>query len=118
MPPCYHALAMARHVLVAPGRVADLIGALIYLDGPIQGATDWQDEAIEILDEFAPDVHVASPRSPSFAGKFEDQLAWDLEHIERAARDGVILFWLPKEIHHRCNRAYAQQARFELGEWA
>lgn len=116
--PCYHALAMERQVLIAPDRVDDLAGPLIYLAGPIQGAVDWQREAIDILDELAPDVHVASPRASAFDGKFEEQLAWQTKYQERAARDGVILFWLPRETHHRCNRAYAQQARFELGEWA
>lgn len=107
-----------RRVLVAPHRADDLAGPLIYVNGPIQGAVDWQREAVDILGEFAPDVHVASPRALAFNGKFEDQLAWQTTYIERAAQSGVILFWFPREAFHRCNRAYAQQARFELGEWA
>lgn len=109
---------MPRRVLIAPDHAADLVGSLIYLNGPIQGAIDWQDDAVDILDEFAPEVHVASPRAANFNGKFEEQLAWRTAHVDRAARDGVILFWFPREVYHRCNRAYAQQERFELGEWA
>lgn len=107
-----------RHVLIAPDSVDDLDGPLIYLDGPIQGATYWHRDAIDFLDEFAPEIHVASPRAARFNGKFEDQIVWEATHTERAARDGVILFWMAKEISHRCNRAYAQAVRFELGEWA
>lgn len=38
--------------------------------------------------------------------------------MERAARDGVIMFWLARETRHRCDRTYAAQMRFDLGEWA
>jgi hypothetical protein len=95
-----------------------LEGPLIYLAGPIQGAVDWQKTAIDLLGELAPDVHIASPRASRFTGTFEAQLKWETAFINHAARTGVIVFFLSKEISHRCNRAYAQQARFELGEWA
>jgi hypothetical protein len=108
---------MNRQVLVAPRDVEDLDGPLIYLDGPIQGAIDWHSEAIGVLDEFAPGIHVASPRAKVWKGKFEQQLAWEVKYLDRAAREGVILYWMAKETQHRCNRAYAQAARFQLGEW-
>jgi hypothetical protein len=70
------------------------------------------------LAELAPDVHVASPRATEFDGDLDTQMAWHRRWIGRAAENGSVLFWLPRERQHRCNRAYAQQARFELGEWA
>lgn len=109
---------MDRHVLIAPDHVDNLDGPLIYLNGPIRGSADWQQEAIHILGELAPHVHVASPRARQFSGRFEDHLHWQTLYSERAARYGAILFWFPRESFHRCDRAYAQQARFELGEWA
>src|SRR5262249_37570127 len=95
----------------------DLDGPLIYLNGPIQGTVDWQSVAIDVINELAPSVHIASPRAQKFTGKFETQLDWENKFIEHAARTGCVLFWLAKETNHRCNRAYAQQVRFELGEW-
>jgi hypothetical protein len=38
-------------------------------------------------------------------------------YLRRAAKEGVILFWLAKEDEHVCHRAYAQTSRFEIGEW-
>jgi hypothetical protein len=37
--------------------------------------------------------------------------------LNRAANEGCILFWLPLESIHYCNRAYAQTSRIEIGEW-
>lgn len=110
---------MPRHVITAPQ--ADLVDALdgpvIYLAGPIQGAANWQADAIAVLGDIAPDIHVASPRATTFAGGIERHLAWEQLFTERAARDGVILFWCARETVHRCNRSYAAQMRFDLGEW-
>lgn len=111
---------MPRHVIAAPQttQLGQLEGPLIYLAGPIQGTVDWQAEAVTILGELAPDFHVASARGPNFKGGVDRHLAWEQLFTERAARDGVILFWCASERSHRCNRTYAAQMRFELGEWA
>lgn len=110
---------MARRVITAPEMdlVDRLEGPLIYLAGPIQGTSHWQAEAIAILDELAPDVHVASPRATRFAGGVERHLAWEQRFMARAAKGGAILFWCAKETSHRCDRSYAAQMRFDLGEW-
>lgn len=42
---------------------------------------------------------------------------WETQYLNRAAKNGVILFYLAKEEKHFCERAYAQTSRFELGEW-
>ena len=111
---------MPRRVVIAPdmGPLAELEGPLIFLNGPIQGADDWQQEAIDQLAVVAPDVHVASPRMQQFAGAQEALWIWETAYSERAAQDGVVLFWLARETRHRCSRSFAAQTRFELGEWA
>lgn len=110
---------MPRHVITAPqtdlGGTFD--GPLIYLAGPIQGAANWQAEAIDILGELAPDIHVASARGSDFKGGVDRHLVWEQLFTERAAQNGVILFWCGRELSHRCNRTYAAQMRFDLGEW-
>ncbi len=94
---------------------------LIFLGGPIQGAPDWQKEAIAII-AAAPDVDVASPRRPAVVkGDFgEDeylkQVNWEHDHLAIAAKRGVIMFWLAAEAEHVPGRSYAQTTRFELGE--
>jgi hypothetical protein len=119
---CYHLQTMSRLVIVAPDDLAVLEdpawGPVVYLAGPIQGAQDWQADAINLLGNMAPDLHIASPRATAFVGGADRHLAWEQAFIERAAQNGVVLFYCAKEISHRCNRTYAAQMRFELGEWA
>lgn len=95
---------------------------VLFLAGPIQGANDWQAEAIEILEK-TPDVLIASPRRPSiaiqgdFIGKdYTEQVDWEHYYLDLARKYGVTMFWLAKEARHDCSRAYAQTTRFELGE--
>ncbi len=111
---------MARRVVTAPdmGPLAELDGPVIYLNGPIQGVENWQQEAIDMLQDLAPDVHVVSPRMQQFSGAQEAHWIWETAYSERAALDGAILFWLARETRHRCSRSFAAQTRFELGEWA
>lgn len=111
---------MPRCIATAPDLKAlqDLDGPLIYLNGPIQGADDWQNEAISLLGELAPSVHIASPRALQFKGAQDAHLIWETAFSARAAREGVILFWLARETQHHCSRSYAAQLRFDLGEWA
>lgn len=112
---------MARYVVTAPqdpSLAETLEGPIVYLAGPIQGAVNWHLDAIDYLADRTPDLHVACPRARNFRGGPEPHLAWERAYARRAARDGVILCWLARETAHRCNRAYAAQARFELGDWA
>lgn len=112
---------MPRQIITAPTHldaINQIEGPLVYLNGPIKGADNWQAEAIAILGEVAPDLHVASARGRNFAGGPELHMAWEQAFSERAASDGAILFWLAKETKHRCDTAFAAQQRFELGEWA
>lgn len=107
-------------ILIAPHR-EEITGPLIFLAGPIQGAPDWQSEAIGLL-SVNPHVSIASPRRASQArGEFSDedyslQVLWEWDHMSRAGENGVILFWLAREMVGVPGRAYAQTTRFELGE--
>ncbi len=108
-----------NQVLIPPA-YADITGPLIFIAGPIQGSADWQERAIAIL-AGADGVTIASPRRLGelrlFSEKeYNEQVDWEHFHLDRAARNGVIMFWLSKENLHRCDRPYAQTTRFELGE--
>jgi hypothetical protein len=91
----------------------------VFLAGPIQGAADWQADAISYLTASAPTLNIASPRRWYLPGTFDygAQVDWETHHLRRAAENGVILFWLAAEREHDCNRSYAQTTRFELAEW-
>jgi hypothetical protein len=106
-------------MLITPPDYPTITGPLVFLAGPIQGAPEWQAEAVRLLAELAPDLHVANPRRDYLAGEFayEQQVDWETHHLRRAVANGVILFWLAKEAKHDCGRAYAQTTRFELAEW-
>ncbi len=93
---------------------------LLFLAGPIQGAAPWQEEAITILRSLDSSLYIASPRSlnkdiPGWT--YTKQVDWETRYLNRAAAQGVILFWLAKEQLHHPDRAYAQTSRFELAEW-
>src|SRR5215475_9004104 len=92
---------------------------VIFLAGPIQGAGDWQAEASTIILARRPGVVIASPRRAYLPGEFDygKQVDWETHHLRRAAKNGVILFWLAREVEPVPARAYAQTSRFELGEW-
>ena len=113
---------MAAQVIAAPEYV-DVSTPIIFLAGPIQGAYDWQSDAIKLIQRNSPYLHIANPRRPGEAkGNFSEkdygeQVDWETYYLRRAAKDGAIMFWLAKEFEHKCERAYAQTSRFELGEW-
>jgi len=109
--------------IIAPNYINSIDGPVIFLAGPIQGAADWQTDAIQIINKHAPDLYVASPRqtikslSDFTKEMYNTQVDWETYHLREAGKNGVVLFWLAKEFEHRCNRAYAQTTRFELAEW-
>jgi hypothetical protein len=89
------------------------------LAGPIQGAPDWQAEALGTLQAQAPDLAVASPRRAYPPGAFEyaAQVDWETYYLRQAAQRGVILFWLAREVVSVPGQCYGQTSRFELAEW-
>lgn len=107
-------------VIIAP-EYRTVTGPLIFLAGPITGAPDWQQCALEYLQEKSP-ITVASPRRPQSLDEDFDpdeyirQIEWEHTHLDRAAENGVTLFWLPKAARDIPGRPYAQTTRFELGE--
>lgn len=107
--------------LLLPPSYQSLVGPLVFLAGPIQGARPWQDEAGRLLERLKPGLWVASPRRPHFdkldAAGYAEQVDWESAHLSRAAAEGAILFWLAQEHEHDPSRAYAQTTRFELAEW-
>lgn len=117
-------MSSTGRVLIAPER-ADLQGPVIFLAGPTQGPASWHPDAMRILRSLDPEVHLASPKRPLNPDKdfstdmYNEQVDWETHFLRRAGREGVVLFWLAREKQeeHRCDRAYAQTTRFELGEW-
>jgi len=102
-----------------PPEIVDVDGPLIFLAGPIQDAPDWQSEATGIIHSLRSDVVVASPRKDYAEGTFvyERQVDWETHFLNRAAKQGAVMFWLAQRISQTSDRAYAQTSRFELGEW-
>lgn len=105
-------------MVVSPPEYPPLMGRVVFLAGPIQGAANWQAEAIGLLGQLASHLHVANPRRAYLTGEFDydAQVDWETHHLRRAAADGAVLFWLAREAVHACDRAYAQTTRFELAE--
>ena len=89
---------MTKELIQPPG-YKDLIGPVIFLGGPIQGAPNWQGEATLNIHNLNPDIAVASPRKDYAPGEFvyEAQVDWETHYLNRAAEWGAVLFWLAKE---------------------
>ena len=106
-------------VLMPPGDYGTVGEPLIFLAGPIQGARNWQADAIKILEGLVPFTKIANPRREYVDGTFryEAQVDWETHHLWLAGQNGVILFWLEREETHDPKRAYAQTTRVEFGEW-
>jgi len=93
---------------------------VIFLAGPIQGAPDWQNQAIDYIKKQAPHVYIACPKKEYLDGTFiySEQVDWESHFLQRASQNGCVLFFLAKELTPIKGRAYAQTSRFELGEWS
>lgn len=106
--------------ILLPPDIVPCTGPIVFIAGPIQGAKDWQGEAISVFQfQASKSITVASPRRAYLPGEFiyELQVDWETHYLREAAKNGVILFWLEKEAEHTCDRAFAQTSRFEIGEW-
>ncbi len=91
---------------------------VIFIAGPIQGSWEWQATASGYLTTSGKGLIVASPRNLDHKNvQYEKQVDWETHYLRRASDNGVIMFYLAKEVDHLCDRAYAQTSRFELGEW-
>jgi len=105
--------------VLRPPEIVDVRGKVVFLAGPIQGAPDWQAEAIEIIHEMDSGLVVASPRKEYEPDTFvyDRQVDWETHYLNRAAKLGAIIFWLANQVEETPGRSYAQTSRFELGEW-
>ncbi len=61
---------MNEGLVFQPPEIAEVDGPLIFLAGPIQGAPDWQSEAISIIHDIDPAIAIASPRKDYPEGEF------------------------------------------------
>lgn len=98
----------------------------IFLAGPIQGSSNWQEDFIKKLKKEFENVKlnknivIASPKRDVFDKKlfdYDEQVKWESYYLEKSSKTGVITFWLAKEKEKLKGRSYAQTSRFEIGEW-
>jgi hypothetical protein len=110
---------MTERRLIQPPEIVEIIEPIIFLAGPIQGAPDWQSEAATKIHDLDHSIVVASPRKDYPEGTFvyEKQVDWETHFLRKAAKLGVIAFWLAAQTTDTPGRSYAQTSRFELAEW-
>lgn len=110
---------MTERLHIQPPAIIPVHRPLIFLAGPIQGAPDWQSEAIRTIHDIDDSVVVASPRKDYEPGTFmyDKQVDWETHYLRLAGRQGVVGFWLAAQTQETPGRAYAQTTRFELAEW-
>lgn len=115
-------------VIIPKTYVQNIEAPLIFLAGPIRSAPNWQDEAIDFLLSQNSDLVIASPRrgvrdkiAPYIAqgdeNYFPRQRVWERHYLDIASKTGAILFWLPGEAEHNCEKVYGAMTRVEIGQW-
>jgi len=115
-------------VIIPKTYVQNIEEPLFFLAGPVRGAPNWQDEAIEFILSQKPDSVLVSPRrgirdtiAPYIVSgdgpDFPRQRAMERHYLDIASKKGVILFWLPGEVIHKCKKAYGAMTRVEIGQW-
>ena len=88
-------------------------GSIIFLAGPIRGAPNWQDLAVQFLLLRNSELFVASPRwevgesvakyvLPGNQEYFSRARAWERHYFDLASKTGAVMFWLPGEANHDC----------------
>jgi hypothetical protein len=99
------------------------LDSLYFLDGPIQGAPDWQQEAVNYIAYNYSDlnIHIANPRRNNLNHEFIDgsQVKWEDYHRQRAAKNGAVIFWLAARdnaIPLDKGSVYAAKTRFEFAK--
>lgn len=114
--------------VIIPKSYVEVTEPLIFLAGPIRSAPNWQDDAIEYLLSQNPGIVVANPWRGVRDGLaqyviegdetyFSRQRAWERHYLDIASRTGAIMFWLPGEEKHNCEKVYGAMTRVEIGQW-
>lgn len=103
--------------LILPLNYPKISEPVLFLAGPVQGAPNWQEEAIEYLYSKNPEIWVASPRRRNMKGfVYHQQVAWERHWLRKVSQNGLVLFWFADEAEVIPGRAYAKTSRFEFGE--
>jgi len=114
--------------LIIPKTYIQVDAPLIFLLGPIRSAPLWQDDAAQIILSENPDLFVISPRGgirdkirPYVILKdeshFQRQREWEWHYQVKSARKGALMFWLPQEAEHHCDKSYGLMTSNEFGHW-
>ncbi|HXY18297.1 MAG TPA: nucleoside 2-deoxyribosyltransferase domain-containing protein [Candidatus Nitrosopolaris sp.] len=105
-----------------PPEIQNSDGPGIFLAGPIQGAPNWQADAVNHFEDLLKNeatVNIFNPRASSLDHTKEDQILWEKKYLLHARRYGAIMFWFAAQDHsikdYPVGRAYAQTSRIELG---
>ncbi len=111
-------------------------GPLFFLAGPVRGGDDWQKTCCEEIAKSIPNFYAAIPyyrktldefpladlAEKGIEDKFARQLDWERYYLEKAAREGCIIFWLPEESKTNPRPAdggaYATDTRGEIARWS
>lgn len=112
-----------------PGSFKPLdVEPVLFLAGPIQGAPDWQAEALSVardLWDYPSTLHIINPRWAAKPDVFvkNDQISWEKRYLKRASILGGMVFYLAAESRdapfpNKPGRSYAQTTRHEFGRAA
>lgn len=100
----------------------------LFLAGPIDGTNSvdmWQEKFIRNIQEKLKNIKtnknivLCSPRRLEKPKDFvyEEQVDWEGKYLQKAANQGIIVFWLAKQTEKFDGKSFARTTRIEFGEW-
>ena len=98
----------------------------VFLAGCIQGTDSkkmWQEEIIKKIQDQLKNIKtnknvvLCSPRRLEKPKNFiyEEQVDWEEKYLLKSSTNGIVVFWLGKEVEKIEGRSFCQTSRFELG---
>lgn len=114
-PPHSFAIVIIMEIIYSTEKAPKKLSRSIFLAGPSprkEGDMNWRPEALRLLEEVGFDgvVFVPLPRDGVWPANYDDQAAWETEHLNMA---DVILFWVPRDLE----KLPAFTTNVEFGLW-
>lgn len=85
---------------------------LVYLAGSFDELSEWQNEAIKLLQTAIPSINIANPAGTQMMATEEDYhflIEWRIYHQRIASANGVLLFFIDDN--------FGEEDMFEFAEW-
>jgi hypothetical protein len=108
--------------VLMPPILRQIDGPAVVLKGPVDGAQDWQSEAVTKLQDIEPSLVICSPRGEQDHIDPAELADWEAYYEDQAAKCGTIMIWLARQTQEISPNGgppqpFAQNELINLGAW-